>query len=60
MAVGAGEGSGAGEGEVSTAGELDAGGEVGLARFSISEVGDELEGMIVASEMLSSELAASV
>ena len=62
VAVGAGEGSGAGEGEVSTAGELDTGGDVGLARFSISEVGYELEleGVVVASEVLSSELVASV
>jgi len=60
VAVGAGEGSGAGEGEVSTAGELDTGGCVGLARFSISEVADELEGVVVASEMRSSELVASV
>jgi len=60
VAVGEGESSGVGDGDVSTAGELDTGGDVGLARFSISEVGDELEGVVVASEMLSSELVPSV
>ena len=44
------EASGAGGGEVSIAGELGGGGDVGLARFSISEVGDELAGTEVASE----------
>jgi hypothetical protein len=59
-AAGGGEASGAGGGEVSTAGKLGAGGDVGLARFSISEVGDELKGVLVTSAVFSSGLVASV
>jgi hypothetical protein len=57
--AGGGEASGAGGGEASAAGGLGAGGDVGSARTSISEVGDELEGMPVASEMFSSASVAS-
>jgi hypothetical protein len=54
-----GEASGEGGGEASAAGGLGAGGDVGSARTSISEVGDELGGMPVASEIYSSGSVAS-